>query len=564
MKRAARSLLFFLTTAAVFSFAQTANTPIKHVIVVIQENRTPDNLFQDLNLVNAGADIDYHGSGYCHIQGEQGHHNHLVPLLAIPLKSCDDPDHSHNGWATSYEGGYLDGACNLHTGTGCPVAYPCPFDSTKNCSQYTYVENTTQDPVLQPYWDIAEKYAFANYMFQTNQGPSFPAHQFLFGGTSAPVYPTDTHTHNGFFYYQNFVSENPNDTNQNDKHPGQDTGCISPFSTQFITWIDPSDLVWTPPYPFSYPCYDHATLTDVLDQNHLSWKYYGRDKNSLWEAPTDINHICVPGNGTGPGDICQGTEWFNNFQSVLPPSPPHNDMMAAILEDIENCNLPAVGWVIPDGSWSDHGGENSDFKGPFWAAAIVNAVGNATNCDSTGYWNDTVILSTWDDWGGFYDHVLPWDCNSSGACSGYSNGTGQQYVYGFRVPLLVVSSYVSPGYISGKCQSQGNCQNEVAPYVHDFGSILNFIEYAFGQSGNSIGEISNAYHYADFLAPDARFSCSQCLYSLADFFGGFATQHPFQSIQLPPGYTQYTAEYFENFSGTPTDPDDDAIDPQDY
>jgi phospholipase C len=80
--------------------------------------------------------------------------------------------------------------------------------------------------------------------------------------------------------------------------------------------------------------------------------------------------------------------------------------MAPVLEDIENCTLPAVSWVIPNGAWSDHGGY--DFKGPFWAAAIVNAIGGGGNCDNpVGYWADTVILVVWDDWGGFYDHVLP-------------------------------------------------------------------------------------------------------------------------------------------------------------
>jgi len=577
MKFAAKSLLLLITLAATYAFAQTANTPIKHVIVVIQENRTPDNLFQDINLVNAGGDIAYHGFGYCHLSGETGHHNHQVTLKALSLASCDNPGHLHPDWQNMYEQGNMDGACNNGTGTTCTtVPYPCPFgDHTKNCSQYTYVENTAQDPVVQPYWDIAEKYGFANYMFQTNQGPSFPAHQFVFGGSSVPVYPSDTHQNNSYFYHDNFVANNPVDPqNTNDKIPGDDTGCITQYSTQSISWIDPGLNNWTPAYPFSYPCYDHATLTDLLDNNQLGWKYYGRAKNTIWEAPTAISHICVPGNGTSPGDICTGTEWRSNFAAVLPPSPPQNDAMAMVLEDIENCNLPAVSWVIPDGSWSDHGGKNSDFKGPFWAAAIVNAVGAGGNCDNpVGYWADTVILVVWDDWGGYYDHVLPWNCNSSGQCTGYPNpsqpDSGRQYVYGFRVPLLVISAYTQPGFISGKCQAVGNCQNEVAPHVHDFGSILNFIEYAFGSGGKNIGvgEIEPSYHYADHWAPDAFPSCpiSTCPYSLSDFFGGFATQYQFQQISLPPAFCNnqicYNAEWFENFNGTVTDPDDDAIDP---
>jgi hypothetical protein len=68
-----------------------------------------------------------------------------------------------------------------------------------------------------------------------------------------------------------------------------------------------------------------------------------------------------------------------------------------------------------------------------------------------------------------------------------------------------------------------------------------------------------------YWAPDVYMSgnCTQttCPYSLSDFFGNFSTVHTFQPISLPNNYTQYTADWFENFSGTPTDPDDDAIDP---
>ena len=250
--------------------------------------------------------------------------------------------------------------------------------------------------------------------------------------------------------------------------------------------------------------------------------------------------------------------------------------MAPILEDIENCNLSGVSWVIPDGSWSDHSGIGGDIKGPAWVAAIVNAVGYApTPCpNGETYWNDTVILVVWDDWGGWYDHVLPWNCLANGVCSGYPDGLNDtgQYIYGFRVPLLVVSAYNyrpqgSTGYISGACGpgQQYSCPNEQQKYIHDFGSILNFTEWALGAGGNSLGEISPSYPYADHWAPDAFPSCPKatCPFSLSDFFvsnlGNNPTPTPFVSISLPSVLQQYDAEWFENFSGTPTDPDDDAM-----
>jgi len=138
----------------------------------------------------------------------------------------------------------------------------------------------------------------------------------------------------------------------------------------------------------------------------------------------------------------------------------------------------------------------------------------ATKC---GYWANTVVLITWDDWGGWYDHVLPWNCNNTGVCSGYTggqNGGGSEYVYGFRVPLLVVSAYAKKGYISGICGpgQQHICPNEQQQYIHDFGSILNFIEYAFGNNQQPMhfpgfppqSGISPSYFYADVFAPDGH------------------------------------------------------------
>jgi len=207
-------------------------------------------------------------------------------------------------------------------------------------------------------------------------------------------------------------------------------------------------------------------------------------------------------------------------------------------------------------------------------AAIVNAVGGRNNDGSSlptqcNYWSNTVVLITWDDWGGWYDDVLPWRCNpgSNGTCLGYSNNTGEQNVYGFRVPLLVVSAYTPLNYISGTISQGGEGGGR---YVHDFGSILNFTEYVFGQGGNPLGGAGScgigpcAYPYADFLAPDAYTSgnClkSICPYALSDFF-----QSQARSFTLING-AKYRTDCFINTGGqgcfgnsSPMDPDDDAV-----
>ena len=209
-------------------------------------------------------------------------------------------------------------------------------------------------------------------------------------------------------------------------------------------------------------------------------------------------------------------------------------------------------------------------------AAIVNSIGNKTQIctgETEVYWKNTVILITWDDWGGWYDHVSP--------PIGYSNFTGGAYVYGFRVPLLVVSAYnvhgtgSFTGYISGAC-TPGNCPNTNPRYVHDFGSILNFTEYALGSGGQPLSfsgfpgqGISPHYPYADFLAPDSPNDptvCSPqlCPFSLSDFFVPNLNQNPtptpFQTITLPPGLQTYVTQWFEDNPDTPTDPDDDGMD----
>jgi hypothetical protein len=164
---------------------------------------------------------------------------------------------------------------------------------------------------------------------------------------------------------------------------------------------------------------------------------------------------------------------------------------------------------------------------------------------------------------------LPWRCDNKGNCLGYSNSTGQQYVYGFRVPLLVVSAWTPQGYVSGS-PSQG----EVPPYIHDFGSILNFTEWALGQNQQPLGwpnypvgsGISPQYEYADFLAPDVPPSCppTTCqAWSLADFFVSFKNlPRPFTKIigaKYPTSYFLNPSAYFLSY---PADPDDDAIEGQ--
>ncbi len=142
----------------------------------------------------------------------------------------------------------------------------------------------------------------------------------------------------------------------------------------------------------------------------------------MWEGPDAIAHI-------------RNSKSFATHV-VAPPK--------EIFDDIDAGHLADVVWVTPTAAASDHAG-TTDGSGPSWVASVVNAIG------SSKYWNDTAIFVTWDDWGGWYDHVSPPQDNS--------------YELGFRVPLIVISPYAKRHYVSHR--------------RHEFGSILKFTEETF-------------------------------------------------------------------------------------
>jgi phospholipase C len=437
-----------LTTAAV----------VQHVVVIFQENRTPDNLFQDPVLISRGADI---ASSGLNSTGQ------TIPLSPIDLGTTGsnpqnyDLSHANAAFVAMYDGGKMDGA-NL---IPCSPAANCPPNAHPN-PQFMYV--TPAD--VQPYFALAEQYTFGDRMFQTNEGPSFPAHQFIIAGTSAPAVGSSL-----------FAADNP---------ALSPAGCIAAL-TNTVKMIDPSGSESS--VAPQYPCFEHPTLTDLLTAQNISWRYYAPSAGSIWTGPDAIEHICQQQTVNGKL-TCTGPEWLNNV--IIPQS--------QVLVDIANSQLAQVTWVIPNGLSSDHAVAN-DGSGPSWVSAVVNAIGNSP------YWANTAIIITWDDWGGWYDHVAPKVIND-----GKSWGSG--YVYGFRVPLIVVSPYAKTAYISHT--------------THDFGSILKFIETTYNLP--SLG-------YADGPADD-----------LSDCFN--FTHSPVTFHAIP---AAIKAAFFVNDKRPPTDPDDD-------
>ena len=393
---------------------------IQHVIIVFQENRSTDNLFSGL----AGADTVT--SGY-------NHFGKRVPLIPIGLVSYD-LSHRHDAFVAEYRNGKMNGF-DLEKSIGCKTGCPPPGERA-----YAYVP---RKQVL-PYFEMAAEWAFGDRMFQTNQGPSFPAHQYIISGTSTVLDGSPLR-----------AAENPNTPG----HPPSG-GCDSPANA-LVNLIDANGNETQT----QYPCFERLTMFDLLDARSVGWRYYLQQK--------------IPGNWNGP-DAIQHIRSGPDYANVVAPS-------SRILTDILGGNLAPVSWVTPKGKNSDHARIDGT-GGPAWVASIVNAVGTSK------YWNDTVIVVTWDDWGGWYDHVKP--------------PVRDSYELGFRVPLLVISPYAKRRYVSHA--------------QHEFGSILKFVEETFGTA--SLGT-------TDVGADD-----------LADCFNFAKAPRAFVPIQAQPGLAYFIHE----------------------
>src|ERR1700733_2547551 len=181
-------MLLFAAFAPTAAYAQGSLPVFDHIVVIVQENRTPDDLFGSSPPAGglcSGQDdfepgVDIQDWGY---MGSTKQCFAPHPLGPDPV----NPDHSHAPGFTTMCDADTTGKCRLDA-----------CDQGTNC--YSYVQKSD----VQQYFDIATTYGFANYFFQTNEGPSFEAHQFLFGGTSGP---NGTNTQGDFHDW--FAADNP-------------------------------------------------------------------------------------------------------------------------------------------------------------------------------------------------------------------------------------------------------------------------------------------------------------------------------------------------------------------
>ncbi len=317
---------------------------IKHVVVIIQENRSFDNVFQGY----PGADTQSYGyaklkSGkvvkvnltVAPFKGKYGGDD-LAHGYAGAMMDCDAPSGGQN---CANDGYWL---ANNKWRPYNPPYYP-----------YGYLDRTD----TAPYWTMAQHYVLADKLFPTEWGPSFTAHLDLIAGNT---WLNDAHT----LALVDTPSSGP-------------WGCDAPSGTTTPTLS--SNGVENRNGPF--PCFTrYNTLASLLDNKKIPWKFYAPAIGGLGGIYNTFDAIKW---------VRYGSDWTKN---VISPQ-------TKILSDLPK-QLAPVTWITPTGKDSDHPNSDSD-TGPSWVANIVNAVGQSP------YWNSTAIVVLWDDWGGWYDHVSP-------------------------------------------------------------------------------------------------------------------------------------------------------------
>lgn len=461
------------------------SSPISHVIVVIQENRSFDDFFATFPNANGTrtgfakpmpSDI----ASLCAKKGQPVITKATsVPLTEVSLTGkgfpTTPPTGGPFGWDNDlpheYQPGYLlqcDSANHAHPSTSNPCLMD-GFDVTKfgpngegpqaTCTyEYQYVNPSD----IKPYWDMAKQYVLADNAFQTQGSESFTAHQDLIAAGTA----IDT---------SDSVIDDPT---------GFPWGCDAQPPGSSVAGARTSLLTTAGKYLLNkgpFPCYtQYQTIRDLLDAKSISWKFYATQV-FVWHNPKAGN-AGIWSAFDAIKNVRYSKEWGTNV--TWPPT--------KIFKDINKGTLPAVSWVTPDGANSDHPDEKTDHgaghpidTGPSWVTSIVNAIGESK------YWNSSAIVVLWDDWGGYYDHVPPPFYDQQGGL-------------GFRLPLLIISPYVKA---------------HVEHTQYETASVLKFIETnwnlpSLGQEDGRATSLGSAF---DFSMPPRPFKKISSKYSTQFF-----------------------------------------------
>ncbi|MEX2274389.1 MAG: alkaline phosphatase family protein [Actinomycetota bacterium] len=349
--------------------------PIKHVVILMKENRTFDHMygrFPGSNGVTVGID-----------KGRER------PLARASDGAVGDIEHCYPCALDCLNGGEMDG-----------------FNRDDPAERNAYTQFWPHD--LPNYWHWAQEYALADNFFTSALGPSFPNHLYMIAAQSGGAH------------------DNPVQDVEELRRRHRRTGLFKPWGCDSIEGayieIDHGESG----IEEVFPCFEFDTVGDLLDREQIPWAYYSAAQNQngyLWSAYDAIHHYRA-----------DAKLWRSR---VFP--------VDNLVRDIHDGLLPPVTWVTPRFEVSDHPGY-SLCHGENWTTEVVNAVMQSP------MWRDTAIFITWDDYGGFYDHVRPPELDRFGL--------------GFRVPLLVLSPYAKRGAVTSE--------------LGEFSSLARFIEDNWG------------------------------------------------------------------------------------
>lgn len=420
---------------------------IQHIIVIMQENRSFDQYFGTY----PGADG---------IPMQNG-----VPTVCVndlktsqcvkPYHDAQDVNaggpHAAASAKTDIDGGKMDGFIQAFRG----AQKTCKNPDTPGCAagQAPDVMGWHDAREIPNYWAYAQNFVLQDKMFEPNASWSLPSHLFLVSGWSA--YCT---------------------------RPGDVTSCVNALDgppSKLNT--SKNDYAWT-------------DLTYLMHQANISWAYYltegsepdCADDAMLCQAKPQSKKVSGIWNPLPAFDTVKQDNQLANIQTV--------DKFFAAAKD---GTLPAVSWVVPENKVSEHP-PASVHIGQAYVTSLVNAVMQGPD------WNSTAIFLTWDDWGGFYDHVAPPVVDQNG--------------YGLRVPAMVISAYARQGFIDHQTLS--------------FDAYLKFIEDDF-LGGQRLDPKTDG-------RPDPRPTVREAVAQLGDLTQDFDfTQSPRPNLVLsenpPPG-----------------------------
>jgi phospholipase C len=418
---------------------------IRHVVVIMQENRSFDSYFGTYpgadgipknvcvpDPVRRTCQRPYHDT---HDRNSGGPHDHRDAMLDIAGGKM-------NGFITRAEAG-RHVYCNKHIN-----APECSL-SPKNPDVMGYHDARE----IPNYWSYAKHFVLQDHMFEPTSSWSLPAHLFLVSGWSARC-----------------------------TRVGDPRSCVDAVQA-------PGSPPDSPENPTQKaPDYAWTDLTYLLHKDRVSWRYYVF-KGTQPDCDDD-QMFCkaLPQSSTTPG-IWNPLPWFDTVKQDR-----QRENVASFnefLHDARSGHLPEISWLAPTDSVSEHP-PASIKRGQAYVTGVINTIMRSKD------WDSTAIFLSWDDWGGFYDHVQPPVVDQNG--------------YGLRVPGLVISPYARRGYIDHQTLS------------HD--AYLKFIEDDFLHGARLDPKTDGR--------PDPRPTVRENVKILGDLRNDFDfSQHPRKPLILP-------------------------------